>query len=351
MNVRVPTVEDVAGSFPVSWTTRRPNSEWLKSFWTVAAAADWQPKLPRVFDPFKLIPLVGRKWVTPAACRSRPTLTLEHLTRFGEEKDSVAQLLSELGCLCICEPKAYMLSQIPADQEPITLALAAAASRQGLPLHQLISEQHLGTDKFTLVCKILATLAPPHTVSEQRVKDFVRCCTVFEDIAGAQLSLAQRSDIRLLPSAQWEESMADVAELFPWAIVKCHSASPTQKKLFQAAGLKPISLAKFLNEDLLPEVYTSASTDLEPLLLQALDSLVVGPKVQLQQPLQVFVNGRLQRVSKLVDSSSKLLKDLFAKVNGYSSYDLLPGGSIALGPPSLKHSPWHGSCRGVGLDM
>ena len=86
-----------------------------------------------------------------------------------------------------------------------------------------------------------------------------------------------------------------------------------------------MDLGTFLNEDIFPEVYSSASTNLEPLLLQALDSLAAHATAQLKQPLQIFVNGRLHRISALVDISSKLMKDLFAKDTVYSGYDLLPG--------------------------
>lgn len=98
-------------------------------------------------------------------------------------------------------------------------------------------------------------------------------------------------------------------------MIKYHSATSTQRNLLRNADFKPIDLVKFLNEDVLPEVYASASIDLEPLLMQALDSLASDrrPTAQLQQPLQVFVNGRLRRVSKLVDSTSKLMKDVWQR--------------------------------------
>ena len=94
-------------------------------------------------------------------------------------------------------------------------------------------------------------------------------------------------------------------DLLPWTIVKYHSASPTQKAILRNAGCLGTSMATFLNTDLLPEIYSSASTDLEPLLLTALDSLAGYTGVQLKQPLKVFVNGKLHRVSTLVDSSSR----------------------------------------------
>ncbi len=132
------------------------------------------------------------------------------------------------------------------------------------------------------------------------------------------------TDIRLLPSQQLEQQVGAVHELLPWTIVKYHSASPTQKAILRNAGFQCTNMVTFLNTDLLPEIYSSASTDLEPLLLAALDSLAGYTGVQLKQPLQVFVNGKLHRVSTLVDSSSQLMQALFAKGKGYAGYDLLP---------------------------
>lgn len=234
-------------------------------------------------------------------------------------------MLSDLGCLCITEPQAEMACHLqpPISQEAITLAISAAADRCGIPLQQLISEEHLGPDKFKSVCSILASLHVP-IVCQQYVRAFLRQCSIFEDITGARLDLAKRTDVKLLPMQEWEQHMLAVQDFFPWTFIKYHSASDTQRRLLHLAGFNPPDLVSFLREDLLPEVYSSESTELEPLLLQALDSLARFPASQLQQPLQVFVNGKLQRVSTLVDSSSDLMQALFAKGKGYAGYDLLP---------------------------
>ncbi len=139
--------------------------------------------------------------------------------------------------------------------------------------------------------------------------------------------------------------MGAVHELLPWTVVNYHSASTTQKAILHNAGFQPTHMVTFLNTDLLPEIYSSASTDLEPLLLSALDSLApplwtahpfqlhrTPPELstadftngQLKQPRNVFVNGKLHRVSTLVDSTSQLMQVLFAKGKGYAGYDLLP---------------------------
>ncbi len=133
-----------------------------------------------------------------------------------------------------------------------------------------------------------------------------------------------RKDIRLLPSEAWEQEVAAVHELLPWTIIKYHTATRTQKAILRNAGFCCVNVVLFLNNDLLPEIYSSASADLVPLLLKALDSLDAYPAARLTHPLQVFVNGKLHRVSTLVDKSSELMKALFAKGKGYAGYALLP---------------------------
>ena len=130
--------------------------------------------------------------------------------------------------------------------------------------------------------------------------------------------------MRLLPTQAWEQSVTPLHELLPWTFIKYHSATPTQKRILRNAGFQCMDVATFLNDDLLPEIYSSVSTDLEPLLLKALDSLANLPTAQLKQPLKIFVNAKLHRVISLADSSSKLMRFLFGKTSGYACYSLLP---------------------------
>ncbi|DBB04154.1 TPA: hypothetical protein ACH3X1_013200 [Trebouxia sp. C0004] len=176
------------------------------------------------------------------------------------------------------------------------VALAAAAPKRSMPMKQLVSLQHLGANTFNGLCNILAKL---------------------------HITEGDYTDIRLLPSQQLEQQVGAVHELLPWTIVKYHSPSPTQKAILRNAGFHCINALTFLNTDLLPEIYSSASTDLEPLLLAALDSLPASTGVHLKHPLKVFVNGKFHRVSTLVDSTSQLMQALFAKGKGYAGYDLL----------------------------
>ena len=169
----------------------------------------------------------------------------------------------------------------------------------------------LNSDLMLIVCKLIATRSDLLRNTCQNIVVAIHC--------GPCCS----TDIRLLPSQRWEQEVGAVHEL-PWTIVKYHSASPTQKAILRKAGFQCINMVTFLNTDLLPEIYSSGSTDLEPLLLTALDSLAGHPGVHLTQPLKVFVDGKLHRVSTLVDSTTQLMQALFAKGKTYAGYDLLP---------------------------
>ena len=324
MNVQQPTWADLALTVPASWESHdgsAPPLEWLDSFWDMAAAKQWT-SMPGRLDSILLVPLVGDILTTADICSAQPVLKTSHLQHFGQEQEIVAELLSEVGCYCIKDPRAdFVSSHVGTLQEPITLALAAAATREGISLRQLISEQHLGTANFTSICDVLTKLNVGSC--QQRVQEFLRSCALFEDISGAQLNISLHSDSKILPTEAWEQRIAATPDMFPWTVIKFHSADSTQRQLLNSAGFHPISITDFLNEDLLPEIYTTASTNLQSLLLQALDSM--GAPAELRQPLQIFVKGRLHRIRTLVDSSSTLMRDLFARGSGYAGFDLLPG--------------------------
>ena len=159
MNVQQPSADDLARSLPVSWKDKGsdyPPEDWLEAFWQLADAR-WN-KLPDAFDDFSLVPLAGGVLTSAAACSKQPALTAAHLAHFKQDQESVASLLQRMGCLCISEPRAYMVSEMPSDQEPITFALADAAAKKHLALQQFISEQRLGSETFMSVCSVLARL-------------------------------------------------------------------------------------------------------------------------------------------------------------------------------------------------
>lgn len=218
----IPTAADLKSTFPASWTESSPGNPppsqaWLDKFWSAVAVAKWT-QLPKPFSDVKLVPLIGGCITTAAHCSTQPALTSSHLEVYEGEQEDVAKLLSHMGCLCISEPRADIVSNISADQEPITLALAAAASSKGISIQQLISEQRLSTEQFSLLCDLLASLEldlPAHHACRERVRAFLRQCTVHEDLNGNMLDLARQPDIRLLPSEAWEDIMPAVQACSP----------------------------------------------------------------------------------------------------------------------------------------
>lgn len=156
MNVHIPTVDDLANSLPSSWKDidgALPNQAWLDQFWTMVASHQWQ-QVPPALTAFHLVPLVGGNFQT---LRPQRVLTATHLSSLslgsGSEQpaeavsNTAAKVLTAVGCDCISEPRANMVSCIPASVEPITLALADVAHKR-MPIQQLVSLQHLGANTF-----------------------------------------------------------------------------------------------------------------------------------------------------------------------------------------------------------
>lgn len=83
-----------------------------------------------------------------------------------------------------------MVSCIPANVEPITVALAATAKKHSMPVQQLVSLQHLGANTFNGLCEILAKLDIPE--GDQSARNVLRQCTAFEDIQGTHVALNKR---------------------------------------------------------------------------------------------------------------------------------------------------------------
>ena len=135
------------------------------------------------------------------------------------------------------------VSNMNFSQEPVTLALAAVASWEGLFLHQLISEQHLGTRTFTALRTLLTklTIGSCHA----RVCGFLRQCALFEDLNGALLTPSQLSGAKVLPSNTWEKRVVAMPDIFPLTVIKYHSATSTQRKLLDRLALNPSTWAPF----------------------------------------------------------------------------------------------------------
>ena len=169
---------------------------------------------------------------------------------------------------------------------------------------------------------------------------------MFEDIHGAKVAVTRLQPAKLLPDASWEQSLASMpaAAQLPWAMLKVHTASETQRRLVKSIGLTPPSLVEFLDQDLLPHIYSLNSSDTEPLLLKAIDSLV-SVDARLAKPLRVFVDNRLRYLSdKVVDSTDPLMKILFSSGQDLP-YKLLPEQYATAGRIAVlkRHGLWRPS--------
>lgn len=194
MNVQQPTCEVLAQTLPASWKKTKVDLKWQESFWKMADAHHWS-HMPKAFVRFYLVPLVELGWTNAASCNGQGVLTAAHLAHFGQEQQHTAELLAKVGCWCISDPRADIVSNLTLNSgsEPVTLALAAAASRKQMSLHQLVSEQHLGTATFTLLRILLTKLDISNIHCHAHVRTFLRKCALFEDVNGTQLSPSQLS--------------------------------------------------------------------------------------------------------------------------------------------------------------
>ncbi len=198
MNVRVPTVNDLANSLPSGWKdvdSASPDQAWLDQFWATAARQQWQ-QVPPALTGFYLLPLVGGSLETLSP---KHVLTAAHLSSLSlggeseqpaEASKAAAEVLTAVGCGCISEPRANIVSSIPPDEEPITFALAAVARKLSMPVQQLVSLQHLGANTFNGLCHILAKL--DITDADRFAKTVLRQCTVYEDTKGTPVALHKR---------------------------------------------------------------------------------------------------------------------------------------------------------------
>lgn len=199
MNVQVPTEADLANSLPASWKTAagpKPDKLWQSDFWTMAVKLHWQDVPAPLTDVF-LVPLAGDLLSTVAKCRKAGALRTGHVpwpagmaARQATHKNPNAEVLAAVGCVCISDKRADIVSPLAPDKEGVTSALTATAAMKSMPLQQLVSLQHLGADTFRGVCVILAAL--DRDKCDQRVQMTLKQCTGFEDINGAPVDLANR---------------------------------------------------------------------------------------------------------------------------------------------------------------
>lgn len=200
MNVQVPTVIDLANSLPSGWKDidgPSPNQAWLNQFWTMFTNHQWQ-EVPPALTAFYLVPLVGDKLQTLLPKHLLATTHLSSLSSLsgGSEQpaeadsNTAAKVLTAVGCDCISEPRANIVSSISARLEPVMVALANVANTRIMRVQHLVSLQHLGASTFNGLCDILAKLDIPE--GDQSARNVLRQCTVFEDIRGTPVALSKR---------------------------------------------------------------------------------------------------------------------------------------------------------------
>ena len=320
--MRHPTLLDLANSLPAAWEQpicdciddsgiAHPGHTWLKHFWAVTSS-DWDA-IPEELLHFALVPIHGNRLASPAYCRCTAALSTHHMA--GLPPNS-AQVLSAVGCLCITLSGAACASPVASTDNPITTALAAVSADAAVPLSQLVSPDRLGTDIFHQLRNLLARHMQASEAQRSAVWAVLRQCCIFEDFTGAFTDLPSSwlgidSALQLLPNAAWEERWAEVDTKLPFAAVKYHTASVTQRNLLQHSGLRPPTLPAFLCDSLLPGIMDSSDVTAEPLLLQALQEIHDFPADWHRVPAQVFVDGALKRLSYVMDSSSELLTTLY----------------------------------------
>ena len=269
-----------------------------------------------------LVPVSNRHLASPAFCQANSALTTAQQQRWPQG------VLHGLGLLCITSTQADMLRPIKPSEEPFTCALEAAARFQGVPLRQLVCPEKLGQAAFSDLRRALATNLPappnPPEPSNAIWQILSRCC-VFEASDGSMTPL-NSPWLSKLPNAAWEQHLPDLPHIRFLTPIRFHSASPTHQTLVNHACLKTPELSQFLDTAVLPSLQAAEeyNGNHEALLLHALDDLANNPDFAPTMPTCLPIDGVLQNVSSLVDSSSWLLRTLFSSQYPHPDYQLLP---------------------------
>lgn len=322
LNVRIASFEDLAENLSVSWKgnicdygkhkgSLHPDDAWLDNFWAMVVRTG---KLPAELSSYMIVPvnMPGRsgkkRLASPDFCQQKCALSASHLKALPANS---ADVLSAIGCLCILITEADCASPIAITDEPITAALAAAASCSKTPLNQLVSpDLRFKGSNFDTVRDFLADHVNATEAQQDKVWSILKQCTIFEDSHGTMIDLAQSTEFMLLPNAAWEQQLGQLAQLLPAMIIPYHSASRNQRQLLKASGLKPAELPDFICNVLMPAVESEGDCKWEPLVLQALSHLAAYPTLP-RNISSLMVGGQWYSIDRLVDSSSNLLKTLF----------------------------------------
>ncbi|KAL0054448.1 hypothetical protein WJX82_008972 [Trebouxia sp. C0006] len=187
-------------------------------------------------------------------------------------------------------------------EEPFICALEAAARFQRVPLRQLVCPEKLGQPAFSDLRRALATNLP------------------------APPNPPQPSNAIWQILSRMGAASARFAAIEFFTPIRFHSASPTHQTLVNHACLQTPELSEFLNSAILPSLQAAEqyNGNHEALLLHALDDLANDPDYAPTTPTCLPIDGVLQSVSSLVDSSSWLFRTLFSSQHPHPEYHLLP---------------------------
>ena len=312
------TAQDVASSVQQVLTCdnvgdREDALAIINRFWTMVPA-HWD-MLAAAFTSQLLVPVhisTGSRQcnlVSFEQCKIKCALAPAHLPCSAPD---AAEVLSQVGCLCITDPRAACASPITADQEPITTALAAVAEADQVPLMDLVSPDRLSLATFKATQRILAGLTCTQA-QRKSVWEILKQCRILTDAAGSTVVHSKSSFI--LPHRRWEDHLPALAEMLkPGDVLRYHQA-PLQQQLLRQSPLQPMNEQKFFSL-LAPALSGARSASNMPVVLQALDDMVcltaVDPSSLLMLKLtHLFIHGQRWQINRLVDGNSNIFKLLF----------------------------------------
>jgi len=297
-----------------------PPMTWVLSFWDLVQSV--LKAVPKELFDTMLVPISDGHLASPAFCQANSALTTAQQQRWPQG------VLHGLKLLCITSAQADMLRPIKPGEEPFICALEAAARFQQVPLRQLVCPEKLGQAAFSDLRRALATNlpAPPNPPEPiNAIWQILSRCCIFEASDGSWTHLIFPF-LSKLPNAAWEQHLPDLPPIRFFTPIRFHSASPAHQTLVNHACLQTPELSEFLNSAILPSLQAAEehNGNHEALLLHALDDLANDPDFAPTMPTRLPIDGVLQNVSRLVDSSSWLFRTLFSSQHPHPDYQLLP---------------------------
>ena len=322
INVRKASLQDLADILPNSWKgdvsdinsiDSPPQPGWLHDFWFLIKRTWHQipDELGGMSCPFMIVPLIGNRLASPAHCCKAAALTTTHLESLPQTAE---QLLSAVGCLCIAEEAANIVSSIASGTIPIIAALEPFVADTAAPLHMRTSKNALGEQAFQQLRELLANHLPQSAEPNSTVAVVLKHCSIFETADDRMIDLAS-TQAQLMPNHAWEQRLITkpAASMVASNMIRSVTGSGIQQQLIQHAGLKPPALNTFLDTTILGGVQAENHEWAQQLLLQALEQLAGFPDHIPSKPDYLLVEGQPVPVCKLVLGSSSCLRELLSE--------------------------------------